>query len=44
MGPGGLLLLFISRQATFSEYVIYRVEQFVFCEVISGKEGERSRE
>ena len=39
-----LLLLFDLRHATFFEYVIYRVEQFVFSEVICGKEGERSRE
>ena len=38
------LLLFDLRHATFSEYVIYRAEQFVFSEVICGKEGERSRE
>ena len=37
-------LLFNLRHATFSEYVIYRAEQFVFSEVICGKEGERSRE
>ena len=39
-----LLLLFIFRSAAFSEYVIYRAEQFVFSEVICGEEGERLRE
>ena len=36
-------LLFI-RHATFSEYVIYSAEQFVFSEVICGEEGERTSE
>ena len=39
-----IYLLFIFRNATFSEYVIYRAEQFVFSEAICGEEGERSRE
>ena len=37
-------LLFNLRHATFFEYVIYRLERFVFSEVICGEEGERSRE
>ena len=43
-GFASLLLLFNLRNATFFEYVIYRVERFVFSEVICGEEGERSRE
>ena len=39
-----IYLLFNLRNATFFEYVIYRVELFVFSEVICGKEGEGSRE
>ena len=38
------IYLFDLRHVTFSEYVIFRAEQFVFSEVICGKGGERLRE